>query len=122
MEREDFYLYVEEQIPDNEQRLIHPEHVRAVFNTLAENVLFKNELPFEYNEVDIIPGMLNENFEYTHNHGLDCYDPVYYVRWTDNEIIRGDGFFTIKRLDANNQLITFMENIAWITIIAYKFK
>lgn len=121
----EFDTYLDGIIKANGVRAITGPVLNSVIKTLRSNVLFKSELPFETPAViTITNASLDVDNKYTFNHSLDCDDPVFVIRWVDNTYIEGDGYFNKERVDADNTMFTFTEDIPVgnVVITAFKFK
>lgn len=124
MNESEFLTWMQALIKTNGNREITGIILQNVITTMAQNVIWKDSIPFDFDSVTIDNDDLNVDKEYTHNHGLDCDEPVYIITWIDAKQVRGDGYFDVERVDSDNQLFTFHDAIPTgsITITAFKFK
>lgn len=103
--------------------VITPAAHKSMLQSFVNGVHFKDELPFDFDSTTIADGDLDGSNEIEYNHNLDCDDPVFVVRWVDNEMVRGDEYFTITRISSNTHKFQFIDDIPVgdVTIHALKF-
>ena len=105
----------------NDLRLITAAQANSVLTDFINSMRLLLEPPADVYTVKIENSDLS-SMEYTIAHNLDCNEVDIIVYDTDDKQIRGDEYFTIERINANNHKMIWLEAIpaGYVKIVIVK--